>query len=240
MKSGETLCVQPAKLPVVESALVAHLKTHGLATFDVLDFATELKPHGREVVRATIRRLIRQRIVKRGKLYHGRSYFVLSTSVQQPAQLLSEPVKLILYARSVLIAKHRPELKPIGFLSFDRLLGKYFPGQGRSFLLNQSKAQTLAFMRVDNRVQSRPARAAQVIRSDVLRMAKNPLTAELMKSQHFEYIWITTTQPRAKAVLEKFRQYSRVGKSPVTDIVMPELLSLLIGIPIHKEILTPR
>lgn len=47
---------------------------------------------------------------------------------------------------------------------------------------------------------------------------------------------ITVTQARANSVLEHFRKYDRVGKSPITVVVLSQLLPLFVSIPIGKEV----
>lgn len=247
MKSGSHESPNsPNDLLPVENALLVHLMTHGLTTSNVWDVCPLLKPFSRKAVGEAVRKFVKLKFLLRGELHHGRFYFVFSpesVKLSQPgflqSGLLNEPMKLVLYTRLLLTCQLRHDLKPTPPDKILKQFGEELRLQFRSFLLNNA-TKSIAFVRVDNRVQSRPARSAQVIRGDILRFAKISPLAAMMKRQHFEYVWITTTQPRAVAVLEHFRKYARVGKSPITIIVMPQLMPLLVGIPIHKEILNHR
>ena len=58
-----------------------------------------------------------------------------------------------------------------------------------------------------------------------------------MRKQEFEYVWITATKGRAESVIREFRTYTRVGRSPISLVVMPELIPLAIPWVDAKEVL---
>jgi hypothetical protein len=203
-----------------------------------------------KAISKTIKRLVRRGLIEVGWLQHGTHYFVLSRRAARHLQsvnqcgLLSESAKLAAYGRLLFVTQYRAEFSFGQSNATARKLGFSTNGYANCFAINKSN-QSLAFVRIDKSIASRPARSAQTMRSDILRLVKRTEIAELMKQKRFEYVWCTATQARAGATLREFRKYDRVGNSPVTQLVMPELVPLLCSIPaieevIHRNIILPR
>lgn len=240
-------CTGLDTLSATESALLAHVAKVRLTTSDVWEHAPDLVGQPRVKVGAVVRELVHKKLLLPGSLYHGRHYFVLSSAAAQLLQidssrsgLLSEPMKLKAYARQQLVCITRPDLALIGSgrSTYQLLLGVATDGFTVANTGDNSVAK-FAFIRVDTSFASRPSRSAQTIRNDILRFAKLPKVAARMQAQCFEYIWITMTPRRAEAVKQHFRKYHRVGNSPITIVVMPQLLPLVVSTAIGKEVFIP-
>lgn len=237
-------CERLDTLAPVELALLAHVANVRLTTKDVWEHAPDLAGLPRSEVGAAVRELIHKKLLVPGFLYHGRHYFVLTSAAAQLLKvaigvsgLLSEPVKLKAYARQQLVCTVRHDLKLLGSGVKQVFLPSLeVPMDG--FAMRQTTDATvanIAFIRVDSSFAGRPSRSAQTIRNDILRFAKLPALAAHMQAQRFEYIWITMTSRRAEAVKTHFRKYHRVGNSPITIVVMPQLLPLVVSTAIGKE-----
>ena len=246
MKSGKASNPNITQLTPIEATVLEHVANYGLTTRDVWQDG-DLANTDIASVGAAARSLTRSGLLEVGNLYHGRHYFVLTHrgidqvkhSTVRPG-LLSEPDKIQSYAKLLLLCIFRTDLRTVLAAPLVKQFGEGLRGIASRFLLKRDEQPFLAFLRIDTRVQSRPSRAAQAIRGDILRFARHPNLALVMKRQRFEYLWITATQARADAVLAHFRTYARVGKSQFTIVVMPKLLPLLVGVQINKEMFIPR
>lgn len=247
MKSGKRQHSRPFQMSPTGLAVLKHVARHGMTVSNVWDCPSEFAGADRTSVSKSVRELTHAGFLMRGDLHHGRFYFVLTETACEAlsvsaskAGLMNEATKVRAYTKLLLLCNHRPELKSVATESFSKHFGENLRGIANRFFARPDDRQFIAFMRVDTRVQSRPSRAGQLIRTDIYRFAKHPLLASVMKQQSFEYIWITVSQPRADAVLAHFRRYLRIGKSPITIVVLPQLIPLLVGVPIDKEILALR
>lgn len=246
MKRGETYSKRVPYLNNDDFEVLRHIGRHELTTADVWSHAPELSHLDRKSVGASVRRLVRLKLVERAPLFHGRFYFALSPSGRaaasnsqaKPAEF-SEGRKVQLYARLLLTCIHRKELTPVSAVLFARYFEQQWQPLAGRVLAVRDRDDSMAFMRVDAHIASRPTRAAQVLRSDILRLAKSNVIAAKMKTQRFEYIFITATKPRADAVIAHFRKYAKVGRSPITVILLPQLIPLLAATPLNREINTP-
>ena len=212
-------------LSEIELTILSHISRFGLTTSDVWGVAPELKALLRSEVSAAIRKLNRSSLITSGWLHHGRHYFVLTEKGTQilglingKNGLLSESVKLRAYAGLLLVCSLRSELQILDTADVGVKLNANLNGLPNGFALMQNNPNRLAFIRVDSSPHAKPSRSAQSIRGDILRFAKHPVTRPMMQRTDFEYVWITVTQPRANSVLEHFRKYDRVGKSPITVV----------------------
>lgn len=235
-------------LSPVELALLMHAANVRLTTSDVWEHAPDLVGHTRPEIGAAVRTLIHKKLLVPGWLYHGRHYFVLTGMAARllnvangASGLLSEPAKLKTYARQQLICIARQDLQLLGN-GVQRAHQPELRVPTDGFAIQLATDATLinvAFIRVDASFASRPSRSAQTIRHDILRFAKLPVIATHMQAQRFEYIWITMTPHRAEAVKAHFCRYHRVGNSPITIVVMPQLLPLVVSTAIGKEVFIP-
>jgi hypothetical protein len=229
----------------IDSIVLQHVARNRLTVNTVWDSAPDLQKIERRGIAKSIKRLVRRNKLEVGWLHHSRSYFVLTKKgiakagmTHTSSGLLGEVAKLHAYARLLLVNKYRTNLSFEISASLHRTLNLENYGL-RSGLAVCSNSARLSFVRVDTSFAAQPIRSAQKLRSDIFRLAKKPEIASKMKTQQLEFIWITASPARGRAVMTEFRKYSRVGSSPMTVLVMDELLPLLIALPVGQEVLQP-
>ena len=150
---------------------------------------------------------------------------------------MSEPKKQAAYARLLLACKYHPEMTPLEqeeAIELNRGFKKC--GFMHSFAKRRDSGR-ICFVRVDRYPATRPRTGAQCLRNDILKLARNEAVEDLMLKEEFEYVWITATKGRAESVIREFRTYTRVGRSPLSLVVMPELIPLAMPWVRVKEVL---
>ncbi|MDX1926246.1 MAG: hypothetical protein SFV81_07005 [Pirellulaceae bacterium] len=246
MNSGSVMKADIKRLTDVEQAVLEHSRVFGITTSDIWDSDPTLKSFGRVAVGGAVRKLTRIGMLLRGTLHYSRYCFVYNPAVNAQMRVRSSPIdpqnesqKLLGYTKLLLHYGSRPDLHPIDPEQFVKHFGNNLRGSANRYMRRIDQPPTLTYLRIDTRVQSRPSRSAQVIRGDILQMVKNQQLASQMRQQKLEYLWVTPTQMRANAVIAHFRKYDRLGKSPISVVVLPQLLPLLTGVLIKKETFSP-
>ncbi|MDZ4848516.1 MAG: hypothetical protein SGI77_04430 [Pirellulaceae bacterium] len=225
-----------------DRVVLTHIMKFGLTASSVWDCSEAFDGLDRIAIGHAVRRLAKAGVIKRGVLHHGKFYFVPTSEVctivgQRGVSfgLLGEPIKRFAFARLLIGCRERPSVVPALTSPLIKHCGESFRGIASRFLVKPSDCKYLGFLRIDSQLHSRPDRPAQQLRADLLRFAKQPLIATFMKQNSFEYLWTTVSTARANAVMEKFSSYKRVGRFPISVVVLPELMPLLAGITIQQE-----
>ncbi len=227
----------------LENEVLLHTAKYKITWADAWDIDPALKTYPREKLAGTVRSLLRQKLLVRGTLHIGKYYFALTEKalarISKPdalSGLLSEHAKQRAVAKFLLVCHHRNDLQFVEDAPNDVPTLKSLHGLPNGFARRRNMPQGLAFVRVESSVIARPSRSAQIIQGDILRFARHPVIRPIMQKPAFEYIWVTSTQKRANAVLERFQKYKRGGAARFTVVVIPQLLPLLVPIPIGMEV----
>ncbi len=222
---------------MVEHAILQNIATYGFVTKHVCkDIKTlrDLTPTNLSFIMLS---LTERKIVVVRSLHHGQNYFAFSRETELklgfPDRLgkpLCEQSKIRALARLIFFNRHR-----FGFAILDKhqlgaKLGMPCHGLPIGFYCNPTALAFLGFLRVDTHVHSSPDRSSQILRSDINRLISIKRIEERFRAKQFEFTWVTATQRRAQAVMQRFRKYDRVGGAPINVVVIPELIPLVTSI----------
>ena len=233
----------PVELTKNETLVLSHVCRYGLTVSTVWAIANEFDGLDRVAVGAAVRRLTKLRLIERGVLHHGKFYFVPTHAGfeklgKSPSSvgLMSEAAKLKAFARLMVCCREKPSFKLANSAVLIPRLGDSYRGIANRFLVSATDGQRLGYLNIDAHLASQPSRPAQQMRADILRFAKQPILATFMKDRCFEYFFVTVSKGRSEAVMKKFMPYKRVGKFPISVVVLPELMPLIAGISIGQEV----